>query len=207
MVRLAAGMVAITSTPARAVGALFVGGMFIHPLGVLLTKALGRSGTHPCSNSLRGLALKGTVIRLLGLPHAYAASQARMTWFFPAMLLVIGGRYITFATAVRPTGVLGLWCSTGGIGMAAGHDARAVRGRGIRRRRHRGRVRVLDPCSGAAPRSSMMCRMTFGAKNAAMARTVRSVTSRTVRRIPVTVAVQLSRLPSAGIPVSECGPE
>ena len=98
MVWLAAGMVAITSTPARAIGPLFVGGMFIHPLGVLLTKALGRSGTHSRSNSWRSLALESTVILLLGLPLAYAASQARMTWFLPAMLLVIGGRYLTFAT-------------------------------------------------------------------------------------------------------------
>jgi hypothetical protein len=98
MVWLAAGVVAATNTPARAIVALFVGGMVIHPMGVVIAKALGRAGAHTRGNPLGALALESTVILLLGFPLAYVAAQAHGTWFFPAMLLVIGGRYLTFAT-------------------------------------------------------------------------------------------------------------
>ncbi len=98
LVWLVAGVVATTSAPPRAILALFVGGMVIHPLGVALTKALGRSGAHTRGNPLGALALESTVILLLGFPLAFVVSQTHVTWFFPAMLLVIGGRYLTFST-------------------------------------------------------------------------------------------------------------
>lgn len=98
VVWLVAGVVAVTGTPERAIAALFLGGMVIHPFGVLLAKALGRSGAHTRGNPLGTLALETTIILLLGLPLAYVVAQAHITWFFPAMLLVIGGRYLTFAT-------------------------------------------------------------------------------------------------------------
>ena len=98
LVWFAAGGVAVTSTPARAIVALFVGGMGIHPVGVVLAKALGRTGVHTRGNPLGGLALESTVLLLLGFPLAYVVSQAHGEWFFAAMLLVIGGRYLVFAT-------------------------------------------------------------------------------------------------------------
>lgn len=93
-----AGLVALNSSPKNAVLTLFVGGMLIHPVGVLLTKALGRSGSHARTNPLGALALEGTFLMLLCLPLAYVVSLFRAEWFFPAMLLVIGGRYLTFST-------------------------------------------------------------------------------------------------------------
>lgn len=98
LVWLAAGVVALSSTPARAVGALFVGGMCIHPLGIGLAKLLGRRGAHTKGNPLGALALESTALLLLGFALAYVAAQAKLSWFFPSMLLVIGGRYLTFAT-------------------------------------------------------------------------------------------------------------
>jgi acyl dehydratase len=35
---------------------------------------------------------------LLSIPIAIAASLYRVEWFFPAMLFVIAGRYLTFST-------------------------------------------------------------------------------------------------------------
>jgi hypothetical protein len=35
---------------------------------------------------------------ILSLPLACVASTVNIDWFFPSMLLVIGGRYLTFAT-------------------------------------------------------------------------------------------------------------
>jgi hypothetical protein len=95
---LVAGIVALQASPQRAVLALFVGGMLIHPAGVLLAKALGRPGSHTRGNPLGNLAMESTIFMLLCLPISFAISQMQVQWFFPAMLLVIGGRYLTFST-------------------------------------------------------------------------------------------------------------
>lgn len=95
---LAAGVVSRLVSPAAAVVALLAGGMLIHPLSVLLAKASGRPGTHTPGNPLAPLALECTIWLLLSLPVAYAVSRLRVEWFFPAMLVIIGGRYFTFST-------------------------------------------------------------------------------------------------------------
>ena len=95
---LVAALVARLESPERAVWALFIGGMLIHPLALLFTKALGRSGKHPASNPLASLAMATTFWMIMMLPLAYGVSLLRIEWFFPAMLFIIGGRYLTFAT-------------------------------------------------------------------------------------------------------------
>jgi hypothetical protein len=95
---LVAGFACLWQSPERAVWTLFVGGMLIHPVAVLLLKALGRRGTHARGNPLGTLALATTFWMILALPLVYAASLVRIAWFFPAMLLVIGGRYLCFST-------------------------------------------------------------------------------------------------------------
>jgi hypothetical protein len=35
---------------------------------------------------------------IMCLPIAYALSLYRIEWFFPAVLMIIGGRYLTFGT-------------------------------------------------------------------------------------------------------------
>lgn len=95
---LAAGIVALQMSPQRAVWTLFIGAAFIHPVSVMLVKALGRSGKHAKGNPLGLLAGATTVWLILSCAIAYAVSLYRMDWFFPAMLCVIGGRYLCFAT-------------------------------------------------------------------------------------------------------------
>jgi hypothetical protein len=95
---LAAALVAKVASPVDAVWALFIGGMFIFPVGVVLAKLLGRPGKHSRTNPLGPLVMEGTILLMLALPLAFAVSLYRIEWFFPAMLLVIGGRYLTFAT-------------------------------------------------------------------------------------------------------------
>jgi hypothetical protein len=114
---LAAGAVSVLVSPAAAVVALLAGGMVIHPVSVLLAKAAGRPGKHTPGNPLAPLALEGTVWLLLSLPLAYAVSRLRVEWFFPAMLLVIGGRYFTFSTlyGVRAYGACGAALATAGM--------------------------------------------------------------------------------------------
>ena len=98
LVWLTAGMVALTLSADRAVWTLLIGGMFIHPSAVLLNKVLGRSGKHNPSNPLASLAMASTFWMILCLVLAYGVSRMRIEWFFPAVLLIIGGRYMTFAT-------------------------------------------------------------------------------------------------------------
>lgn len=95
---LAAGGAAATGATKNTIIVLFVGGMLIHPLAVLACKLAGRPGAHTEGNPLGALALESTVILLIGVMLSLLLAQFRLELFFPAMLLVIGGRYLVFQT-------------------------------------------------------------------------------------------------------------
>lgn len=97
LVWLAAAAVA-SRAPQNAVWTLLIGGMFIHPAGMLIARLLGRPGSHAKGNPLAPLAGASTVWLIASLPLAFAASRLHLEWFFPAMLLVIGSRYLVFHT-------------------------------------------------------------------------------------------------------------
>ena len=88
--------VAIWMSPQRAVWALFIGGACIHPLSLLLVRLLGSPARHGKDNPLGALAMATTFWMIMMLPLAYGVSLLRMEFFFPAMLFVIGGRYLCF---------------------------------------------------------------------------------------------------------------
>lgn len=94
----AAGMTAWLASPKLAVWVLLIGGMFIHPLALLLARALGRPARHAPGNPLARLAGETTLWMILGMLVCLALAQERQDLFFAAMLLIIGGRYLTFAT-------------------------------------------------------------------------------------------------------------
>lgn len=98
LVWLAAGAVALSRSSDASIATLFIGGMFIHPLGLLIAKALRAPGRHTAGNPLGTLAMETTIPMLLALPLVYAVSRLNIGWFFPAMLFVIGPRYLSFAT-------------------------------------------------------------------------------------------------------------
>ena len=93
-----AGIVAVYLSPMQAVWTLLVGGAFIHPISILLNKVLGACGSHAPNNPLGKLAMEGTLFMIMCMPLAYALSLQKVEWFFPGMMLIIGGRYLTFAT-------------------------------------------------------------------------------------------------------------
>jgi hypothetical protein len=93
-----AGGVATWDTPRHAVWALFIGGVFIHPVGSLFARLLGAKGTHTPGNPLASLAMATTIWMIMMLTLAYGVSLLRIELFFPAMLFVIGGRYLCLAT-------------------------------------------------------------------------------------------------------------
>ncbi len=95
---LAAAIVATFVGSKEGIFTLIFGGMAIFPASVILSKILGRTGKHAKDNPLAPLAVYGTVWMLLSIPIAFVLSLHRPALFFPAMLLMIGGRYLTFET-------------------------------------------------------------------------------------------------------------
>ncbi|MEM8863168.1 MAG: hypothetical protein AAGD96_33075 [Chloroflexota bacterium] len=81
-----------------AVLALFIGGMFIFPGGQQLSRLLGRTGSHEPGNPMGTLALEGTFLLFIGIFLSFVLVQFQADFFFPTMLLFIGGRYLTFQT-------------------------------------------------------------------------------------------------------------
>ena len=116
LVWLVAGLVALYTSPQQAVWTLLIGGALIHPIGILFNKVLGRSGAHASNNVLGRLALEGTIFMIMCLPLAYALTFQKVEWFFQGMLMIIGGRYLTFATLY---GTRLYWGLGMGLGIAA----------------------------------------------------------------------------------------
>lgn len=113
---LVSALVAQYVSAHTAVWTLFFGGMLIFPLGLLLCKALGIPGKHAKVNPLGNLAMEGTFFMLMCIPLALLLSQQNPAWFFQGMLLIIGGRYLTFTTLY---GKKAYWVLGGLLGMAA----------------------------------------------------------------------------------------
>lgn len=121
---LVAGVVALMVSAPAAVLTLLAGGALIFPLAMLLSKLLGLPDRHTAGNPLGVLAGEGTVWLIAGCAIAYGMSVLRIEWFFPTMLLVIGGRYITFQTLYG----LRLYWVFGALLIAAGFAMAVVRG-------------------------------------------------------------------------------
>ena len=98
----------------NAVWTLFIGGVMIHPLGLLLAKALGRPGSAK-GNPMERLAFECTLTMIAALLPAWMISGLVAAWFFPTMLLIVGGRYIVFATVYG----LRLYWAIGGVLVGA----------------------------------------------------------------------------------------
>nr|WP_297784324.1 hypothetical protein [uncultured Allomuricauda sp.] len=116
MVWMVAAMVALWVSSQTAIWTLFFGGMLIHPLGLLLAKLAGIQGSHSKQNPLGKLVMETTVFMLMCIPLALLLSLQNHAWFFQGMLLIIGGRYLTFNTLY---GVKIYWILGGLLGAAS----------------------------------------------------------------------------------------
>jgi hypothetical protein len=118
IVWLTAGITALISTKQISVLVFFFGGMLIHPIGIVISKALNHSGKHKKGNPLSYLALESTFMLFIGLFIAYLAFQIRPNWFFPIMILIIGGRYLVFSSiyGMRIYWVFGTTLILSGVG-------------------------------------------------------------------------------------------
>ncbi|MGB0132464.1 DUF7010 family protein [Dokdonella sp.] len=115
---VAAG-VTILGSAQNAVLTLLIGGMLIHPVSVLVCRLRGARGAHTKGNPMGGLAAASTFWLIFCLPLAYALGLQQPGWFFAAMLLIIGGRYLVFATlyGMRLYWMLGLSLAVAGFAM------------------------------------------------------------------------------------------
>lgn len=116
---VAAG-VALLTTPEKAVWSLLIAGVFIFPVGLLICKLIGARGAHTKGNPLGQLAAASTFWLIFCLPIAYFLSVRQPGLFFPAMLLIIGGRYLVFGTlyGMKLYWVLGLLLAAAGFVLA-----------------------------------------------------------------------------------------
>ncbi|MFT6208271.1 MAG: hypothetical protein ACJA0T_002191 [Colwellia sp.] len=86
----AAGSVALVHSNQLSMLALFFGGMFIHPLAMLLSKYFKRPGNHHPKNPLGKLALESTIILFVGLFLAFYVAKLQVEWFYPIMMIFSG---------------------------------------------------------------------------------------------------------------------
>ena len=119
IVWLISGIVALSGETNQAIWALLIGGALISPISGIFTKVLGRPDKGTPGNPLVTLAMEGTIWLIFCLPLTYTISQMNPLWFFPAMLLVIGGRYLTFSTiyGMRIYWVCGLLLATASVAL------------------------------------------------------------------------------------------
>jgi hypothetical protein len=75
LVWCAAGFIGLLHSTQASMYALFIGGMFIFPLGMLMSKACKRPGKHKPENPLNKLALESTIIIFVGLFLAFSLWQ------------------------------------------------------------------------------------------------------------------------------------
>lgn len=117
---LAAAALAQWSTPRAAITALVLGGFFIFPTTELLIRLSG--GTAPLSpaNSLRSLGMQVAFVLPLTMPLLLPVGRYRLTWFFPAMMILVGAHYLPFVFlyGMRMFAVLAAILAAGGLVIA-----------------------------------------------------------------------------------------
>lgn len=96
--------------------ALMIGGMLIFPVANLIGKLIGLKGGHDKNNPLAKLTMEGTIWMIMCIPLAYGLSLMKAEWFFQGMLIIIAGRYLTFATVY---GTRIYWVLGAMLGVAA----------------------------------------------------------------------------------------
>ena len=98
LVWITSGLIMNLYSSQKGIWTLIFGGMLIFPLATLVGKLIGIKGGHNKTNPLGKLAMEGTIWMIMCIPLAYGLSLVKVEWFFQGMLMIIGGRYLTFAS-------------------------------------------------------------------------------------------------------------
>lgn len=112
---LIAALVAYFISAEKAIWALLIGGMLINPVSGIIEKLKGYKGHHP-QNALKFLAWENTIWMIMMIAVALLLTFQQIEWFFQAMLMIIGGRYLTFQTLY---GMKIYWVFGAVLGIAA----------------------------------------------------------------------------------------
>lgn len=82
----------------QAVWTLLIGGALIHPVSIMLIKSMGRPATTAKTNALKQLGMASTIWLIVCCAMCYGLFLSQPTLFFPAMMAIIGCRYLVFAS-------------------------------------------------------------------------------------------------------------
>lgn len=82
----------------QGVWTLLIGGSLIYPISTIVTKALGRPAKTGKGNALHQLGMASTIWLIVCCAMAYGLFLFKPALFFPAMMAVIGCRYLIFAS-------------------------------------------------------------------------------------------------------------
>jgi hypothetical protein len=117
---LAAAGLGTWGTPRAAITALVVGGFFIFPATELLIRLSGSRAALSPDNSLRSLGMQVAFVLPLSMPLLLAVGRYRLSWFFPAMMILVGAHYLPFVFlyGMRMFAVLAALLVGGGMAIA-----------------------------------------------------------------------------------------
>ncbi|MEO7040983.1 MAG: hypothetical protein ABI035_01860 [Gemmatimonadaceae bacterium] len=117
---LASACLALWSSPKAAMVLLVVGGFFIYPILSLVLRLLGRPSSVSSTNPFRFLAMQVAFVLPLSMLLVAPVVAYRQTWFYPAMLVLVGAHYLPFATlyGMRSFLLLAALLITSGVGIA-----------------------------------------------------------------------------------------
>jgi hypothetical protein len=93
---LVSASLATWSTPRTAITTLVVGGFFIFPTTELLILVAGGRSPLSAQNSLRHLGMQAAFVLPFSMPLLLPVGLYRLTWFYPAMMVLLGAHYIPF---------------------------------------------------------------------------------------------------------------
>ncbi|GGD53551.1 hypothetical protein GCM10011361_20320 [Muriicola marianensis] len=113
---ITAGLVVDFYSPQKGIWALLIGGVLIFPVSSLIERLIGLKGAHDKNNPLGKLGMEGTIWMIMCIPLAYGLSLIKSEWFFQGMLMIIGGRYLTFASIF---GMRFYWVFGAALGLSA----------------------------------------------------------------------------------------
>lgn len=83
-------------SPKAGIVALVGGSFFIFPLTQLLLRAMGGPFSLPKGHPMNALAMQIAFIVPFSLPLVGAAAIHQLTWFYPALMIVVGSHYMPF---------------------------------------------------------------------------------------------------------------
>ena len=76
---------------------LVVGGMFIFPLTQLMIRLENRGTSISARNALHQLGMQVAFVLPLSMPLLLPVVRYRESWFYPAMMVLVGAHYLPFA--------------------------------------------------------------------------------------------------------------